>query len=97
MVTNNALSLGVMQLEYDADCWPPSSAEAKNAWSYTTTSSYIFTAQCLIKQVQLYFYLRLLQFHIICVMFMFGLVSINIKKKELLGFWTFSIVQCSRD
>jgi hypothetical protein len=54
-----ALSLEVMQLECDADCWPPSSAEVKNAQSYTSTPQYIFTAQYLIKEVQLYFYFRL--------------------------------------
>jgi hypothetical protein len=28
---------------------PPSSAEAKNAWSYTATSPYVFMAWCLVK------------------------------------------------
>jgi hypothetical protein len=31
------LSLGVKQLECEADPSPPSSAEVKNAWSYTST------------------------------------------------------------
>lgn len=75
-----ALSLGVMRLECNADCRPPSSAEVKNTRSYTSTFSYIFTAQYLIKQVQLYFYLRLVQFHIMYVMFMFGFVSIKKKR-----------------
>jgi hypothetical protein len=32
-----ALSLGVKRPEREADHSPPSSAEVKNAWSYTTT------------------------------------------------------------
>jgi len=33
-----ALSLGVEQLGCEAECLPPSSAEIKNAWSYTSIS-----------------------------------------------------------
>jgi hypothetical protein len=44
-----ALSLGVKQLEYEADHSPPSSAEVKNEWSYTSTPQYVFTAWCLVK------------------------------------------------
>jgi hypothetical protein len=29
---------------HEADHWPPSSAEVMNAWSYTTTPPYVFTA-----------------------------------------------------
>jgi hypothetical protein len=38
-----------MQLGHEADHSPPSSAQVKNAWSYTSTPQYIFMAWCLIK------------------------------------------------
>jgi hypothetical protein len=37
-----ALSLGVKQLGHETDYSPPSYAEVKNAWSYTSTPQYIF-------------------------------------------------------
>jgi hypothetical protein len=36
-----ALSLGVVRLEREADHPPPSSAEVKNARSYTSTTQYV--------------------------------------------------------
>jgi hypothetical protein len=36
-------------LRPEADRSPPYGAEVKNAWSYTSTSSYFFMAWCLIK------------------------------------------------
>jgi len=33
----------------EADHSPPSSAEVKNAWSYTSTPPYVFMAWCLVK------------------------------------------------
>jgi hypothetical protein len=33
----------------EADYSPPSSAEVKNAWSYTSTPQYVFMAWCLVK------------------------------------------------
>jgi hypothetical protein len=33
----------------EADHSPPSSAEVKNAWSYTSTPQYVFVAWCLVK------------------------------------------------
>jgi hypothetical protein len=42
-----ALSLGGKAAE--ADFSPPSSTEIKNAWSYTSTSQYVFMAWCLVK------------------------------------------------
>jgi hypothetical protein len=33
----------------EADHSPPSSAEVKNAWSYTSTPQYVFMAWCLVK------------------------------------------------
>jgi hypothetical protein len=39
-----ALSLGVKRPEREADNSPPSSAEVKNAWSYTSTPQNVFTA-----------------------------------------------------
>jgi hypothetical protein len=46
-----ALSLGVKRLGREADHSPPSSAEVKNAWSYTSTPQYVFMAWCLVKQL----------------------------------------------
>jgi hypothetical protein len=40
---------GVKPPEREADHSSPSSAEVKNAWSYTSTLSYIFMAWCLVK------------------------------------------------
>jgi hypothetical protein len=55
-----ALSLGVKHPVSEADHSPPSSAEVKNARSYTSTPQYAFMAWCSIKaQGQLYFYLTL--------------------------------------
>jgi hypothetical protein len=41
-----ALSLGVKWPGREADHSPPSSAEVKNAWSYTSTPPYTFMAWC---------------------------------------------------
>jgi hypothetical protein len=50
-----ASSLGVKRPGRKADHSPPPSAEAKNAWSYTSTLSYPFMAWCSVKaQGQLY-------------------------------------------
>jgi hypothetical protein len=43
------LSLGVKRPGCEADYSPPSSAEVKNAWSYTFTHQYVFMAWCLVK------------------------------------------------
>jgi hypothetical protein len=49
---------GVKQLGREADHSSPSSAEVKNAWSYTSTPQYAFMAWCSVKaQGQLYLYL----------------------------------------
>jgi len=45
-----ALSPRVNWLGREADHSPPSSAEVKNGWSCTSSSSYIFVAWCLIKR-----------------------------------------------
>jgi hypothetical protein len=45
-----ALSLGVKRPGREADYSPPSTAEVKNAWSYTSTPQYVFMAWCLVKQ-----------------------------------------------
>jgi hypothetical protein len=42
---------GVKWLEHESDHSPPSSAKDKNAWSYTTTSEYVFMAWYLMKQL----------------------------------------------
>jgi hypothetical protein len=44
-----AVSLGVKRLGREADHSPPSSADVKNAWSYTFTPQYVFMAWCLVK------------------------------------------------
>jgi hypothetical protein len=43
------LSLGAKRPGREADHSPPSSAEVKNASSYTSTPQYIFMAWCLVK------------------------------------------------
>jgi hypothetical protein len=49
-----ALSLGVKQPDHEDDHSPPSSAKAKNAWSYTSTPQYTFMAWCSVKKEELY-------------------------------------------
>jgi hypothetical protein len=44
-----ALSLGVKRPEREAGHSPPSSAEVKNVWSYTSTPQYTFIAWCSVK------------------------------------------------
>jgi hypothetical protein len=39
---------GVKLPGHEADHSPPSSAEVKNAWSYTSTHQYVFMAWCLV-------------------------------------------------
>jgi hypothetical protein len=43
-----ALSLGVKRPGRETDHSPPSSAEVKNAWLYTSTPQYAFMAWCLV-------------------------------------------------
>jgi hypothetical protein len=45
-----ALSLEVKRPEREADHPPPSSAEVKNAWIYTSTPQYTFMAWCPVKK-----------------------------------------------
>jgi hypothetical protein len=48
-----AFSLGVLKgPESEADHLPPSSAENKNAWSYTSTPQYAFMALCSVKSTR---------------------------------------------
>jgi hypothetical protein len=44
-----AVSLRVKRPGRKADHSPPSSAEVKNAWSYTSTPQYVFMEWCLVK------------------------------------------------
>jgi hypothetical protein len=46
---SEALYLGVKWPGREVDHSPPSSAEVKNAWSYTSTPQYAFMAWCLVK------------------------------------------------
>jgi hypothetical protein len=43
------LSVGVKRPGREADHSPPSSAEVKNAWRYTSTPQYVFMMWCLVK------------------------------------------------
>jgi hypothetical protein len=45
-----ALTPGEERLGSEADHSPPSSAEVKNAWYYTSTPQYVLKSWCLIKQ-----------------------------------------------
>jgi hypothetical protein len=53
-----ALSLGVKVSGREADHSPSSSAEVKNAWSYTSAPQYTFMAWCSVEKArgQLYLY-----------------------------------------
>jgi hypothetical protein len=44
-----AFSQGIKRPECEADHSPPSIAEVKNAWSYTSTPQYVFIASCFVK------------------------------------------------
>jgi hypothetical protein len=46
---SQTLPLGVKRLGREADHSPPTSAEVKNAWSYTSTPQYVFMAWYLVK------------------------------------------------
>jgi hypothetical protein len=43
------LSLRIKRPGRETDHSPPSSAEVKNEWSYTSTPQYVFMAWCLVK------------------------------------------------
>jgi hypothetical protein len=45
-----ALSPGIKRPVREADYSPPTSAEVKNAWNYTSTPLYVFMAWCLNKR-----------------------------------------------
>jgi hypothetical protein len=47
---SGAVSLGVKRPGREADHSPPSSAEVKNAWSYTSTPQHTFMAWCSFKK-----------------------------------------------
>jgi hypothetical protein len=47
---------GVMRQGREADYSPPSSAEVKNAWTYISTTQYVFLAWCLVKHRDNFFY-----------------------------------------
>jgi hypothetical protein len=54
-----ALSSGVKRPGREADNSPPTSAEVKKTWTYTSTPTYAFMALCLISQAQKHLYLTL--------------------------------------
>jgi hypothetical protein len=45
------LSSGIKWPGREADHLPPSGAEIKNAWSYTSTPQYVFMALCLVQHM----------------------------------------------
>jgi hypothetical protein len=47
--TVSRMALGVKQPGRETDHSPPSSAEVKNVWSYTSAPQYTFMAWCLVK------------------------------------------------
>jgi hypothetical protein len=55
-----ALSLGVKRQGRESDHSPPSSADVKNVWSYTSTPQHAFMAWCSVKKAQRQLYLTLL-------------------------------------
>jgi hypothetical protein len=46
-----ALSPGIKGLEREADYPPPSNADVKTEWSYTSTTPQVFTAWFIIKYI----------------------------------------------
>jgi hypothetical protein len=48
------LSLGVKRADREADNSPPSSAEIKNMWSYTSIPPNIFMSWCLVKHMDIF-------------------------------------------
>jgi hypothetical protein len=53
-----ALSLVAQRPVREADNLPPSNAEVKNVWSYTSTHPYVFTAWCLLSTGATLLYLQ---------------------------------------
>jgi hypothetical protein len=43
------LPVSRLAVGHEADHSPPSTAEVKSEWSYASTPSYVFIAQCLVK------------------------------------------------
>jgi hypothetical protein len=62
---SGALSLGLQPPGRKADNTPPSSAEVKNAWSYTSTPTIRLMAWCSVKKSQGQLYLLPLPYHAI--------------------------------
>jgi hypothetical protein len=62
LVISGGSFAGVKRPGGGADSSPPSSAEVKNAWSYTSTPQYAFMAWCLVKaQGQLYLFTKVME------------------------------------
>jgi hypothetical protein len=81
-----ALSLQVKRPGREADHSPPSSAEVKNALSYTSTSQYVFLAWCLVKHrenfIFLLYILHFINFYKISYL-LFTTKCVNIREYEL--------------
>jgi hypothetical protein len=93
-LTPGALSMGVKRPEHEADHSPSSSAEVKNAWSYTSTPRYVFIAWWLVKHrdyftllyiTLLYFTLKILiTLTIICILVEKAMLNEQLNKKVMI-------------
>jgi hypothetical protein len=54
---SGALPLGVNRQGREADHSPPSSAEVKNAWSYTSIPQHAFISWCIVKHRDNFYYM----------------------------------------
>jgi hypothetical protein len=79
MITR-ALSPGVDRSGYEAEHSLPSSAEVKNAWSFTSISSYVLMAWCLIKHGRITdFFHDNMQFMCVdCIGFCYRMIGSNV-------------------
>jgi hypothetical protein len=64
-LVSGALSLGVKGPEREADHSPPSSAEVKNTWNYTSTPQCVFLAWCLVRHRDNFIFLLYFTFKLI--------------------------------
>jgi hypothetical protein len=93
------LFLGVKRPGRESDHSPPSSAEVKNTWSYTSASQYVFMAWCSVKAqgqcylcLYLYTLYLLIQRHCYWTNFILGkCFSTNVPRCESDSAGTFSI------
>jgi hypothetical protein len=65
------LSLGLKRPGHEADHSPPSSAEVKNAWRYTSAPQYVFMAWCLVKHKNTFTFIIIIIIIIIIYLFIY--------------------------